>query len=154
MALWAGFFTLMALGGRTDGMHTGDRVPFWLEACEEGRRGACERLLEVEGTYCADNSAWACNELGNHYASGIRTAADPELARSFYARACELRFQPACENLIRPGELLAATPKVLDLRLLLREGGANLLTMPEPGLMERACRHGWTHACPASSAAP
>jgi len=34
-----------------------------------------------------------------------------------------------------------------DLRLLLREGGQNLLEMPEPELYERACEHGWAYAC-------
>jgi hypothetical protein len=38
-------------------------------------------------------------------------------------------------------------PRTFDLRLLLREGGLNLLEMPEPELYERACRHGWTFAC-------
>ena len=33
------------------------------------------------------------------------------------------------------------------LRLLLREGGPNLLEMPESELRTRACRHGWSFAC-------
>jgi hypothetical protein len=35
----------------------------------------------------------------------------------------------------------------LDLRLLLREGGQNLMTLSEPELMERACEHDWAFAC-------
>jgi hypothetical protein len=31
--------------------------------------------------------------------------------------------------------------------LLVREGGLNLLDMPEPELYRRACGHGWTFAC-------
>ena len=38
-------------------------------------------------------------------------------------------------------------PRPLDLRLLLREGGPNLLEMSEPELYQRACRHGWSFAC-------
>jgi hypothetical protein len=43
-------------------------------------------------------------------------------------------------------------PRALDLRLLLREGGPNLLDMPEPELYARACRHGWSFACEKRSA--
>ena len=32
-------------------------------------------------------------------------------------------------------------------RLLLREGGPNLMEMPEPELYARACDHRWTFAC-------
>ena len=41
---------------------------------------------------------------------------------------------------------------MLDLRLLLREGGPNLIEMPEPQLYARACGHGWTFACDESRA--
>ena len=34
-----------------------------------------------------------------------------------------------------------------EVRLLLREGGRNLLDTPEPELFARACDHGWTFAC-------
>jgi hypothetical protein len=33
------------------------------------------------------------------------------------------------------------------LRLLLREGGPNLMEMPERDLLARACAHGFTFAC-------
>ena len=50
-------------------------------------------------------------------------------------------------NLLDAREVSHAPPRVFDLRLLLREGGLNLLDMPEPDLYARACEHGWTHAC-------
>ena len=43
-------------------------------------------------------------------------------------------------------------PRTLDLRLLLREGGPNLVDMAEPQLYVRACRHGWDFACERVSA--
>jgi hypothetical protein len=147
MGVWVLFFGIMTATGRTDGMHIGDSLPFWIEACEAGRPNACKRLVQVERTYCGDNSGWACNEVGGHYLKGDITAADAPAARGYFARACELRFQPGCFNLLEPARFVAASPRVFDLRLLLREGGLNLLDMPETELKARACRHGWSFAC-------
>ena len=149
MAGWVVFFTAMAVMGKTDGKHTGDSVPFWVweQACVEGRHNACRRLLQVESTYCEDNSGWACNELGRHYAQGEITGADPELARAYFARACEARFQAGCVNLLDPETPHVTRPRALDLRLLLREGGQTLMDMPKRELYARACEHLWAFAC-------
>jgi hypothetical protein len=147
IATWVAFFALMTSLGKTDGTHRGDILPFWEEACAEGRARACERLLQIESTYCGDHSGWACNELGRHYRQGALTAADPERALAYFSRACELRFQPGCVNLVAPEKAVQANPRVLDLRLLLREGGLNLMDTPEPELYARACEHRWKFAC-------
>jgi hypothetical protein len=147
MAVWVVFFLTMTLMGKADGRHVGDSLPFWQQACEDGKRNACARLLQLETTYCLDKSAWACNELGGHYAEGRIVAADDERSLTLFARACELRFQPACTNLIHQSSIQHGSPHALDLRLLLREGGKNLMEMPESDLYIRACAHGWTFAC-------
>ena len=67
MAVWILFFIAMTATGRTDGRHRGDMLPFWQEACAQELAGACERLVRIESSYCADNAGWACNELGAHY---------------------------------------------------------------------------------------
>ncbi len=147
MGVWIVFFVAMTALGRTDGLHPGDRVPFWEEACAEGRRKACARLIEVETTYCNDRSAWACNELGRHLREGVLTDADPRAANAYFGRACELRFQAACLNLLDTSRVARTDPKELDLRLLLRQGGLNLMDAPGSELYGRACTHGWTFAC-------
>ena len=147
MAVWIGFFGVMTAVGSTDGMHPGDRVPFWQQACAEGRRGACGRLLQVETSYCTDNAGWACNELGTHYAQGRLVNSDPERALAYFSRACELRFQAGCVNLLDARTISEAPPRAFDLRLLLRQAGPNLIDMPEPELYARACTHGWAFAC-------
>ena len=147
MGIWIVFFAAMTLIGATDGRHRGDTVPFWEQACADGRPRGCERLLQIEASYCADASAWACNELGRHYTEGAIVAADAALGLDYYSRACELRFRPACLNLLAQDSAYRAPPKTLDLRLLLREGGNNLMEMPEADLRARACGHGWTFAC-------
>lgn len=154
MAVWVVFFAAMTGLGKTDGRHTGDSLPFWQEACEEGRRNACSRLVQLESTYCGDNSAWACNELGGHYIEGEIAPADTDLALAYFSRACELRFQAACVNLLDPGTYSQIDPKALDLRLLLREGGLNLMEMSEPDLYGRACDHGWAFACTSVTDSP
>ena len=147
MAVWALFFGAMTVGGATDGRHRGDTVPFWEEACAAGRPQACGRLVQIETNYCGDNAGWACNELGRHHREGTVVPADPERALEYFAQACELRFQAGCVNLLDPASTVRADPRALDLRLLLREAGPNLLDMPEPALYARACDHGWSFAC-------
>ena len=53
----------------------------------------------------------------------------------------------ACQNLLRGDALYRPPPGDLDLRLLLREGGLNLMQMPLADLYRRACNHGWQFAC-------
>jgi len=154
MAVWVLFFGAMTLRGVTDGMHPGDSLPFWQQACEAGKPKACDRMLNIEANYCRDNAGWACNELGRHFTEGRLVSADTERAFGYFSRACEARYQPGCLNMIgEPAETVVTTdPRPFDLRLLLREGGPNLLDMNEPDLYARACRHGWAEACPKAAA--
>lgn len=152
MGVWATLFVAMSAYGGADGMHRGDAVPFWQQACRDGRYGACDRLLRLEASYCNDNAGWACNELGRHYVEGRLVASDMERAYTYFSRACESRFQAGCVNLLDPMAASSADPRPLDLRLLVREGGRNLVDMPEPELYARACRHGWSFACTRQSA--
>jgi hypothetical protein len=147
MAVWVSVFAIMSLLGRTDAQHPGDSVPFWEESCAAGLPNACARLVSVESTYCSDNAAWACNELGAHYREGAIVAPDADLAFGYFARACELKFQAGCGNLLQEQALLRAEPLELDLRLMLRQGGKNLMGASLPELYERACRHDWAFAC-------
>jgi hypothetical protein len=78
---------------------------------------------------------------------GSIVPADPELAMGYFSRGCELRFQAACLNVLEPESALSSVPRAFDLRLLLREGGLNLMDTSEPELYERACDHEWAFAC-------
>ena len=147
MGVWAAFFVLMMNTGSADGMHRGDALPFWMQACEENKPRACERLVRIEANYCGDNAGWACNELGRHHMEGRIVEKDEERAIAYFSRACEGRFQAGCVNLLDPSTISTANPRPFDLRLLVREGGLNLLELPEPELYQRACRHGWSYAC-------
>ncbi len=106
--------------------------------------------MQIESSYCSDNSGWACNEVGRHYREGRGVPRDADLAFGFFSRACELRFQAGCLNLLE-SDTRRASPRILDLRLLLREGGANLMEMSEPDILARACAHRWDFACERAS---
>jgi hypothetical protein len=154
MTAWILFFAAMTAMGKTDGKHTGDSLPFWQDACTEDRPNACTRLIQLETTYCGDNSAWACNELGIHFAQGEIVTSDAQLGRDYLGRACELRLKAACVNLLDPERFSRTDPRVLDLRLLLREAGRNLMDMSEPELYARACEHDWAFACGLAASTP
>lgn len=147
MGVWIVFFAVMSVMGKTDSRHVGDSLPFWESACEEGKPNACNRLLLLESTYCNDNSGWACNAIGAQYYAGKNVERNTERAMGFFARSCELRFQAGCLNYLDSTTIRLSDPRAFDLRLLLREGGENLLEMPEPELYQRACEHGWAYAC-------
>ena len=147
MVAWVVIFGSMSVLGKTDGQHTGDSLPFWQQACAESLPSACDRLLQLESTYCSDNAAWACNELGIKYRSGEIVEADRYIAATHFRRSCELKFKAACLNLLDPDLVLRDDPHELDLRLLLREGGRNLMNEPLENLYAKACSHSWDFAC-------
>jgi len=147
MAVWVLIFGVMTMVGAADGMHKGDSLPFWQQACSADKPQACARLLRIEASYCGDNTGWACNELGRHYTEGRLVPADPNRAFAYFSRACEARFQAGCVNLLDSSTPARANPRTFDLRLLVRQGGPNLMAMPESELYARACRHGWEFAC-------
>ncbi|MFT4814816.1 MAG: hypothetical protein ACI80L_002129 [Pseudohongiellaceae bacterium] len=152
MSIWIVIFASMSFMGKTDSMHQGDSLPFWEQACTSELPNACGRLLQLQATYCGDNAAWACNELGAHYREGELTETNTELSMAYFSRGCELKFQAACLNLLDQELVLREVPHELDLRLLLREGGQNLMTLPEQELYAKACEHDWSFACESSGA--
>jgi len=147
MSIWIVIFASMSFLGKTDGKHQGDSLPFWEQACANDLANACGRMLQLEATYCGDNAAWACNEIGAHYREGIITEPNEELSLAYFSRGCELKFRAACLNLLDRELVAREVPHELDLRLLLREGGQNRMAESEQELYERACEHDWEFAC-------
>ena len=135
MAVWAGIFVVMMTTGSADGMHRGDSLPFWEQACAEGTPQACRAAAAHRSLVL-----WRQRGLGLQRAGpplrgrADRRRADPDRAFAYFARACEGRFQAGCVNMLDASTPSRVDPRPLDLRLLLREGGPNLLEMPEPEL--------------------
>ena len=147
MSVWVMVFVVMTALGKTDGKHTGDSLPFWEQACSNDLSNSCQRLVQLKTTYCNDNTAWACNELGIHFRQGLIIDRNDSQAQEYFGQSCELKFKAACANLLDDSLVLKDDPHELDLRLLLREGGLNLMNASSNELYERACDHDWQFAC-------
>ena len=149
MSMWTAAFVLMTTTHGLGHSSRGYWLPAWQEACREGRRNGCEKLAQLEETYCRDgNSGWACNDLGVMLAEGRYGRRDK--AGSTFQRACDLGFRPACENLRitagTGGALQTAPPRLVDYPVLLIEAQERLTDTPFV-LYRTACRQGWTAAC-------
>ncbi len=93
-------------------------VPFWQEACTEGRHNGCQTLGRIVTQYCRQGSGWACNELGILESEGRAQSAIP--AQAAFQQACRVGFAPGCENASAGGragraKLPAAAPAFVGL---------------------------------------
>ena len=129
------FFGVMTTTGAADGMHTGDSLPFW----DAGVRREASRR-RASGCCGSKRRTAATTPAGRATSSAATTsrarivARDPDRAFAYFARACEAASRPAASTCSIRRRRAGANPRALDLRLLLREGGPNLLEMPEPEL--------------------
>jgi len=48
----------------TQDSHPGQWLPFWRQACDDGRSYACPYLADLQTGFCDQGSGWACNESG------------------------------------------------------------------------------------------
>jgi hypothetical protein len=104
-------------------------------------------LYFLQECYCADGSAWACNEVGillaERYGNRVTAAAA-------FNRACTQKFAAACDNvaaLANGGALRRDSPTAADYRYILR-GSKGPIEDLEPGeLYARACELRWPGSC-------
>ena len=82
LVVWAAVFAgLSAVHGVGD-RHPGQWVPFWQEACSQGRPQACPYLADMQETYCRSGSGWACNEAGSLHVALARSGEDRRRSRN------------------------------------------------------------------------
>jgi hypothetical protein len=65
MSVWAVAFAIMAAVQGVGDSHRGQWLPFWQQACAEGRPYACSYLETIVSGDCDRGSVWACEELRN-----------------------------------------------------------------------------------------
>ena len=153
MGVWAVVFAVMSAAGGAGDRHPGQWLPFWQQACADGRPHACRYLAARQSGHCNSGSGWACNEAGILRATLADAEADVEAARAF-ARGCELGFEPACANARAMREAGAASfarapPPHADYPIILR-GSKGPITGRDPAALHaRACDQGWPGACEA-----
>jgi len=133
VCIWASVFVLMISVQGVGDRHPGQWLPFWQQACDERRVGACRHLLQMYETYCRAGSAWACRE------SDSMVAAD---ATSPVSRTADSAITSTPDR-----RTDRALPPIEDLPILLR-GSKGRIADREPSLLRaRACAQGWRDSC-------
>ncbi len=156
MSVWAVVFAgLSAVQGVGDD-HPGQWLPFWRQACQDGRAYACPYLADLELTDCDRGSGWACNEAGLLHVALARSGEDlrrqdPAGALRPFRRGCELGFQAACQNVTTltttGGRLANASPSLEDFPIILQGSKGEIREREPAKLYALACREGWSDAC-------
>jgi hypothetical protein len=161
MSLWAMVFTAMTAAEGVGDSHRGQWLPFWQQACDEGRPYACPYLADLQVNFCSQGSTWSCNEAGIlHLAlaqSGEdRRRLDPAGAVERFTRGCELGSAVACENVRRMAggatRLASAAPTLEDYPIILRGSKGPITDRSPAALYTRACDQGWPDTCGRSGA--
>jgi hypothetical protein len=160
MSVWAFLFTAMSVTQGVGDSHPGQWLPFWRQACEDGRAYACPYLADLETTFCDRGSGWACNEAGLLHIALSRSGEDlrrlnPAGAAEPLRRGCELGFEMACRNLSTltsgTGKFAAVPPTLADWPIILRGSKGEIREREPSALYALACREGWQGTCGRSS---
>jgi hypothetical protein len=156
VSVWVIAFGAMSAAGGVGDTHPGQWLPFWQQACSEGRPYACPYAADVETRFCRQGSGWACNEAGillvalSQSGEDLRRL-DPAGAVEPFQRGCTLGFAAACRNLDmmkgEGGELVRAAPTLDDYPIVLRGSKGPVLDYEPSVLYARACREGWPDTC-------
>jgi hypothetical protein len=147
MCAYGGVFAAMSASGYLGDRHPGQWTPFWEQACAADRRDACLNLYFLQDGYCADGSAWACNEIGILLAERYDNRA---IASAAFDRACTLQFAAACENVLAVANgraLRHDAPTAADYRFILRGSKGPIDGLTSAELYARACELGWPGTC-------
>jgi hypothetical protein len=136
--------------------HPGQWLPFWQQACAEGRPYACPYVADREVGFCRRGSGWACNEAGIMHVALSQSGEDlrrldPAGAAEPFRRGCELGFAAACRNLkvlaSGGGALVRAEPTLDDYQVVLRGSKGTVQDEGRSALYALACRQGWPDTC-------
>jgi hypothetical protein len=156
MSVWASVFIAMSAVQGVGDAHPGQWLPFWRQACEDGRSYACPYLADLQTGFCEQGSGWACNEAGLLHVAIARSGED--LRRTDLAgaavplrRGCDLGFPASCRNLntltVTGGELTSAPPALEDYPIILRGSKGKIRDRDPAALYALACHQGWPDTC-------
>jgi hypothetical protein len=160
VAVWVVVFGTMSAAKGVGDDHPGQWLPFWRQACEEGKPYACPYAADVELEYCRQGSGWACNEAALMH---IALAASGEDARrsdeagaaATFREGCDLGFEPACRNLETltggAGQFERPEPGFEDYPIVLRGSKGPVREEGQVALYALACRQGWYGTCETAS---
>ena len=120
MTVWAAIFAGMSAAQGVGDGHPGQWLPFWQQACADGRPYACSYYERIILDDCDRGSGWACHELAV--------------------------LQTRSEN-DRPRALASAAPALEDYSIILRGSKGPIRDLSRARLEALACREGWPGAC-------
>jgi hypothetical protein len=155
MSIWAIAFAAMSATQGVGDSHRGQWLPFWQQACADGRPYACPYLADLQVTFCDQGSGWACNEAGLLHIALSRSGEDQRRVDAVgaavpFKHGCGLGFTAACENLrtmLTGGVLAIAPPTLGDYPVVLRGSKGPLTDRSASALYARACKEGWPDTC-------
>jgi len=156
MSVWAIVFVGLSVTQAVGDSHPGQWLPFWRQACEDGRAYACPYLADMELGFCKRGSGWACNEAGLMHIALARSGedlrrADPGGAAEPLKRGCELGFETACRNLTTlttgTGSFGSARPAIEDFPIILQGSKGEIRERDPSALYALACKEGWPDTC-------
>ena len=162
MSIWAVVFAVMSATQAVGDSHPGQWLPFWRQACQEGREYACPYLADLELSFCNRGSSWACNEAGLLHIALSRSGEDlrrldPAGAAEPLRRGCGLGLVAACRNLSTltsgKGTFASAPPGLEDYPIILRGSKGEIREREPLALYALACREGWPGTCGRAEAA-
>ncbi len=155
MSIWAVAFAGMSFAGMND-RFPGQFLPFWRQACNDGRAYACPYLADMEERFCRQGSGWACNEEGIMDISLARSGEDARrtsvaAAAGPFQQGCDLGYGIACGNSIvlrsRRGDLASGPPGEADLPIVLRGSKGEIEERDPAKLYDLGCKDGWSEMC-------
>lgn len=162
VSIWAVVFAAMSAFQGVGDAHPGQWIPFWQQACQQGRPYACPYLADLELTFCERGSSWACNEAGLMHIALSQSGEDLRRARLAGAleplgRGCELGLETACGNLktlrTGEGEYKSVPPTMEDYPIILRGSKGEVREREPAALLALACDEGWPGTCKPPQAA-
>jgi hypothetical protein len=156
MSIWAVVFAVMSATQAVGDNHPGQWLPFWRQACQDGRPYACPYLADLSLSYCQQGSGWACNEAGLLHIALSRSGEDlrrldPAGAAEPLSRGCRLGFAAACQNFYAltsgGGRFASAPPGLNDYPIILRGSKGEIREREPSALYALACHEGWPNTC-------
>jgi hypothetical protein len=156
MSIWVVVFAGMSAAQGVGDSHPGQWLPFWRQACQDGRPYACPYLADLSLSYCKQGSGWACNEAGLLHIALSRSGEDLRRLDSAgaaepFSRGCRLGFPTACQNLYTltrgASRFTSAPPSLHDYPIILRGGKGEIRERKPSALYALACHEGWPNTC-------
>jgi hypothetical protein len=86
-SVWGAAFIVMSFVQGVGDAHPGQWLPFWRQACDDGRSYACPYLADLQTGFCDQGSGWACNESGLLHIALARSGEDLRRTQSRGSRA-------------------------------------------------------------------